>query len=421
MTNSTRRRRPRHHQNAKPYEGFPLTAHPTGRWCKKVRGRVLFFGRIGTTQDAQAALDKWNAEKEDLLAGRTPREALPQGNTLRDLVIKYLRHKKALMDNDELSSRTFQDCHRTCANLIDHFGKHRLIDDIRHEDFAAYRVAMAKHLGPVALGNSIQKTRSVFKFALESGMLKTPAMFGPGFKRPSRKTLRLERAKKGAKLFSAEELRKLIDAAGVPLKAMILLACNAGLGNSDLANMPIACVDLKTGWCDYARIKTGIARRFLLWPETIAALTAAIEKRPTPKDDADAGFIFITKYGGNWCKAIFERREAKEGEAQDEAAATYRVNNDNEITKEFNKLFAEAKIARRKGLSFYALRHVFETVAGESRDQVAVDHVMGHARDDMASVYRERISDERLKAVTDHVHDWLFGKAQIDGTEGGAA
>jgi len=35
---------------------------------------------------------------------------------------------------------------------------------------------------------------------------------------------------------------------------------------------------------------------------------------------------------------------------------------------------------------------------------------MGHARDDMASVYRERISDERLIAVTDYVRRWLFGK-----------
>ncbi len=26
----------------------------------------------------------------------------------------------------------------------------------------------------------------------------------------------------------------------------------------------------------------------------------------------------------------------------------------------------------------------------------------------MASVYRERISDERLKAVADHVRKWLF-------------
>lgn len=32
-----------------------------------------------------------------------------------------------------------------------------------------------------------------------------------------------------------------------------------------------------------------------------------------------------------------------------------------------------------------------------------------HVRDDMASVYRERISEERLRAVTEHVRKWLFG------------
>jgi hypothetical protein len=43
------------------------------------------------------------------------------------------------------------------------------------------------------------------------------------------------------------------------------------------------------------------------------------------------------------------------------------------------------------------------TIGGEAKDQVAVDHTMGHARDDMASAYRERISDERLRAVVEHV------------------
>jgi hypothetical protein len=37
---------------------------------------------------------------------------------------------------------------------------------------------------------------------------------------------------------------------------------------------------------------------------------------------------------------------------------------------------------------------------------------MGHADETMASRYRERISDERLIAVTDHVHHWLFGDGQ---------
>ena len=63
----------------------------------------------------------------------------------------------------------------------------------------------------------------------------------------------------------------------------------------------------------------------------------------------------------------------------------------------------------RPELTFYALRHTFETIGGESRDQVAVDAIMGYSRDDMASVYRERISDERLLAVSAQVRRWLLG------------
>jgi hypothetical protein len=41
---------------------------------------------------------------------------------------------------------------------------------------------------------------------------------------------------------------------------------------------------------------------------------------------------------------------------------------------------------------------------------VAVDHVMGHApaSSDMSAVYRQRIEDDRLKAVAEHVRRWLF-------------
>lgn len=39
------------------------------------------------------------------------------------------------------------------------------------------------------------------------------------------------------------------------------------------------------------------------------------------------------------------------------------------------------------------------------------DAIMGHSRDDMASVYRERIGDDRLRAVAEHVRQWLWGKA----------
>ena len=73
---------------------------------------------------------------------------------------------------------------------------------------------LAAKWGPVRLGNPIQYVRSVFKYAYDAGLIDRPVRFGPGFKRPSKKTLRLHRAKQGPKLFTADEVRRLIDAAG---------------------------------------------------------------------------------------------------------------------------------------------------------------------------------------------------------------
>ena len=31
----------------KPYAGFPLTAHSSGVWCKKIRGKLHYFDGLG--------------------------------------------------------------------------------------------------------------------------------------------------------------------------------------------------------------------------------------------------------------------------------------------------------------------------------------------------------------------------------------
>jgi hypothetical protein len=82
------------------------------------------------------------------------------------------------------------------------------------------------------------------------------------------------------------------------MRAMILLGVNAGFGNADCRRLPLSAVNLDAGIVDFARPKTGIPRRCALWPETVAAIRAALAKRPAPKAEADAGLVFVTKYGG---------------------------------------------------------------------------------------------------------------------------
>jgi len=52
----------------KPRPDFPLFPHATGRWAKKVRGKLRYFGKVADDPDGQAALAKWLNERDDLLA-----------------------------------------------------------------------------------------------------------------------------------------------------------------------------------------------------------------------------------------------------------------------------------------------------------------------------------------------------------------
>lgn len=112
----------------------------------------------------------------------------------------------------------------------------------------------------------MQRTRSVFKYGFDVGLTANPTRFGPGFAWPSKTTIRLERARIGPRMFEAAELRRILDAAGTPMKAMILLGVNCGFGNADCGTLPLAALDLAGGRVNYHRPKTGITRPRPLWP-----------------------------------------------------------------------------------------------------------------------------------------------------------
>ena len=370
---------------AKPRPDFPLFPHAAGVWAKKIRGKMHYFG---PWDEPDAALAKYLEQKDALHAGRKPR-ADPGEATVKDAANAILNAKQAAIDAGELSPRTRREYKSACDEVVACFGKTRLLADVGPDDFAELRKKLAGKWGPVRLGNQIQYVRSVFKFAYESGLIERPARFGPGFKRPSKKTLRLERAKKGPKLFTAEEIRRMIDGAGTPLRAMVLLGINCGFGNADAGRLPLPAVNLESGWVDFPRPKTGLPRRCPLWPETVEALRQALARRPDPKDPTHAGLFFLTQRGGPW--------------AVDQPGGP--------VSAETVKMLRRLGINGRKGIGFYTLRHTFRTVADGAKDQPAADHIMGHEVAHMSSVYREGIADERLKAVAAHVRRWLFAAA----------
>lgn len=392
--NSTRPTKPG--KGRKPYPDFPLFPHANGRWAKKIRQRLVYFGKVADDPTGERALALWLDQRDDLLAGRQPRKSGDTTPTIADLCNRFLTAKLAMVENEELAQRSFLDYKRVCGRVVAALGRHRLLSDLRPDDFEKLRKTIARRSGPVTLGNEIQRIRVLFKYAYDADLITAPIKYGSQFKRPSKKTLRLARKAKGARMFEAAELRAILDAANPVMRAMVLLGINAGLGAADIARLRGVNLDLKHGWLDYPRPKTGIDRRVPLWAETIAALEEATAQRPTPRDAADDDLVFLTKYGNPWCRMAPDT-DGKMGTPLDA------------IGQSFSKVLIDLGI-KRPGLSFYALRHTLETIGGEAKDQVALDAIMGHARDDMASVYRERISDERLRAVVEHIRNWLFGK-----------
>jgi integrase len=382
----------------KPSPDFPLFPHATGRWAKKVRGKLHYFGKTVDDPDGQDALNKWLDEREDLLAGRVPRNR--DGLlSVRELINRFLTSKRQLAELGEITARSWGDYYGTCEMIIAEFGSNRAVEDLRREDFNDLRGRFANRYGPVRLGNEIQRPRTLMKWAFDSGLIDRPARTGPDFRKPAKHVLRKARAERGIQMFEAIDLRALLGKATPQLRAMIYLGLNAGLGNTDCGLLRNTNIDLKNGFLNYPRPKTGIPRRCPLWPETVKALQAAIAVRPKPIDIADVERVFITGDGLPW---------TADAQIKEKGGSGPRVDC---VTKAFRRLLDDLGLHRPQ-IGFYTLRHVFETVAGESKDQVAVDCIMGHADNSIATHYRERIDDNRLKAVTDQVHKWLFGKTK---------
>jgi integrase len=365
---------------AKPRPDFPLFAHRSGQWCKTIKGKHHYFG---TWDDPQAAEKRYAAERDDLYAGRTPSRG--DGLNLVDLCNAFLTAKTKQKAAKELTEAEFIKYKKMCERVLRVFGRTTHVSNLRPADFEMLRADFAKKHSPVTLTGDIARTRAMFAYCAST--FEIHAKYGNSFSKPSKTVLRRVRAAKPRKLFTAAEVRTILDHADIQMKAMVMLAINCGFGNDDVTHLTTNHVDLQGKWVNYHRKKTGVDRRCALWTETVKSIRDALASRPEPKLAEHKHHIFITKYGSIWSpKSV----------------------TDSPISNEMGKLLTALGI-KREGVNFYALRHTFETVARDTRDRDAIDAVMGHLQSDIGSHYNEgTVSDVRLKDVSDHVRKWLF-------------
>lgn len=363
---------------SKPRKDFPLYAHASGKWAKKIKGKLYYFGKW---DDPHASLREYLERLPYITAG----VPFKSGSriTVDDLNKAYLESLTSKRQGEVVGVRHLNDMRRTCRDFAEHVGGGRDIASLGPQDFTRIYKEISRSLSPVTVSNFVARVSSIFSWAYENQYLETPMRFGADFKRIPARLLRKMRSDRSKQLYSPEEVRSLIEVSNPPMNSFILLAINSGIGPTDIS---ILCGDHfkeidGTWWIDFPRTKTYVERRFPLMKETADSLKPIRAGRK---------LMFKTKYGKPWVRA------------------TESGSNINAISQEFTKI-RKKSIVTRPGASFYDLRHTFETIAGDCKDQVAVKHIMGHADHSISAVYREEIQDDRLIAVVEHVRQWLFG------------
>jgi integrase len=376
MPHDTRRR-----QRVQVSERFPAKPRSDGRFQKRIRGTLYYFGANG---DRDAALGEYNLVKADLYAGRAVRAAaVTDGTSLKDLFNRVLADWEADVDAGKLESDTHTAQKRTLRRFLKFTGPARPWSDLCPDDFTAYAAHLHRiKLGPYSFNRERAYILAAFNHADGQDWIERAPKFGKGFRRMP---LGKMREAKVVRCFESTDVNALLGIASDELFAMILLGLNGGFGPSDCGALPWSRVELANALIRFPRVKNNIPRTMPVWPETLAALRSLRASRP------DDELVFRTKYGNAWT--------------------------DNSVAHEFAKLAERAGLKLEKGVGINACRHTFATLANEVRDTDARRHIMGRKLPNLDDIYVETLFVARLRSVTDHVRQRL-GIPEIVGEPG---
>lgn len=390
----------------------PFFPHDSGYWAAKIGGRTVYLARWSTPlPEVEKAYERRREQAE--AEARQDAAAAVQASgyqlTIKDAANLFLNHRATDVERGELSPTTWAGYKRSLDWVVGRIGT-RAVASLRPQDFTNLNALLAEAYGAKQHEHVVGVLRMAFGWAVDNDYLDRPPKYGTVFRGPGRRQHRRERAGKAQKLFTAPQLRALVDKADDPMKAMVLLGLNCGYLQSDLSDLPIRFddgtrnalrLDGNDPYVRFDRPKTGVRRKCTLWPETVEALNKVIGGRTE-------GPVFSTRRG----RPLVHTNKLYHADGRLKKAT-----NCDAVVKPFREL-CQAAGCYTEGVGFSALRSTFETRAWHLPDlsvahQAAIHWVMGHTlggpdTPKMADTYLQDISTDALRLVTDKVRDWYL-------------
>ena len=347
---------------------FPLTLHPTGQFCKKIKGKLYYFGT-----DKKEAFQRY-LEQAPLLHGGKATRSVSAGDdiSIKTLCNLYLEHQKSRSEQGEISPRHFSDQLDSLRKLTRFLGQYRRVGDISVLDLQSYKRKLSKVYSGCRVNLHIATMKAMFNWARKNDVLENI----PNIDAVSKKKI----AAKEKQTFTPEQIEILLDNANPQMKAMIWLGLNCGFGCTDCSELLWNHIYLHHARVHFPRGKTGIKRNLPLWPETIQALEALPRKNER---------VFNTPKGCPWVRTV--QGTDKHGNVK--------YTNLDSVSKEFSKLIQKSGITTEKGVGFYTLRRTAATLAAQSGDPFAVQRLLGHADLKMATTYVQDVSEQTDRVI----------------------
>jgi len=348
---------------------FPLTLHKTGQYCKKIRGKLYYFG-----SDKKKALHRYLEQAADLHAGRLPKpRSTSDALSIKDLCNLYLEHQETRAKIGEIKLAGLYGHTSLLREFARFLGPNRIVSDISTIDLQNYRTKLIKAgKTPYTVNSRIATVKAMYNWAMENEIIDTT---------PNLKALKRIRPPKREKpTFSVSQIHALLENASTQMKAMIWLGLNCGFGCTDCAELRWEHLDFEKGRVNFPRTKTSVTRNLPLWEETLETL------RAIPKINER---VFNTRYGNKWVR--FRWNRAKDG--------TTKLFHNDSVSEAFSKLLKKAGIKTEKGVGFYTLRRTAATLAARSGDPFAVQRLLGHVDLKMAATYVQDVSEQTDRVI----------------------